>query len=200
LFTRTPFTRTAFTRTPLRRTITGVALAAAVAGGTTAAIGASASGAPPATARAAAAPAAAAHPAAVAHPAAGATTPSGHALAVQVATWVSHGGESQLGALGKDFGTLENAAKAADMSQMAAGCGQLRTDVVAAQAFAPIPDTTAQKAWSAALTSYNKGALDCVNGATAADGTTLTNAANEIADGSAQLDKVTTRLNQIARQ
>ena len=81
---------------------------------------------------------------------------------------------------------------------MGAGCVQLRSDVQSAQAYAPIPDASAERNWAAALAAYERGATDCVNGTGAANADMITQAANEIMAGSADLDKVTLRLNQIA--
>jgi hypothetical protein len=201
----------------LRRTVAGVALTAAAVAGTAFAASA-ASAAPPGAASAAPAGAtiAAGPPRSATMPATAgasraATTPpqpepGGAAVAATpnptlvavVAAWVAKGGETQLTTLGTDFGALVKAANAADMPRMGASCDQLRKDVESAQAYAPIPDASAQREWAAALAAYARGATDCVDGAGASNVELITQAANEIMAGSAHLDKVTVRLNDIA--
>ena len=189
------------THSMLRRTVAGVALtAAAVAGTAFAASAASAATATPSASAQATANPTSTTPAQPEPAAAPATTPPTSALVVEVAAWVAKGGEKHLTTLGTDFGALEKAANAADMTTMGAGCVQLRRDVESAQAYAPIPDASAQRNWAAALAAYERGATDCVNGTGAANVDMITQAANEIMAGSASLDKVTTRLNEIAGQ
>lgn len=185
----------------LRRTVAGVALtAAAVAGTALAASAASAATATPSASTPATANPTSATPAQPQPAAAPATAPPNTTLVVEVAAWVAKGGEKQLTTLGTDFGALEKAANAADMPTMGAGCVQLRKDVESAQAYAPIPDASAQRNWAAALAAYERGATDCVNGTGSANVDMITQAANEIMAGSASLDKVTARLNEIAGQ
>ena len=185
----------------LRRAVAGAALTAAAVAGTafaaTTATAATAAPNAPAHVTAARTSATPAQPEPAAAPATAQPTPT---LVVEVAAWVAKGGEKQLTTLGTDFGALEKAANAADMTTMGAGCVQLREDVQSAQAYAPIPDASAQRNWAAALAAYERGATDCVNGTGASNVDMITQAANEIMAGSASLDKVTARLNEIAGQ
>ena len=181
------------THTMLRRTVAGVALTAAAIAGTGFAASAASASTPGAVARASA-------PAQPEPVGATATAPPNATLVAEVAAWVAKGGEKQMTTLGVDFGALEKAANAADMTTMGASCGQLRKDVESAQAYAPIPDASAQTAWAAALAAYARGATDCVDGAGTANVDLITQAANEIMAGSGSLDKVTARLNEIAGQ
>jgi len=135
--------------------------------------------------------------AATPEPAASAAPPD-PALAVKVADWVTGGGEADLQRLGTDFKQLEQAANDNDMGAIGASCSTLSADVEKAQAYDPIPDTTAQKHWAAALDQYAHGAADCVAGAAAADANLITQASEEITTGSGELAKVTQRLNEIA--
>lgn len=187
------------THSMLRRAVAGVALtAAAVAGTAFAASAASAATATPSASAPATASPNSATPAQPEPAAAPPTAPPTSTVVVEVAAWVAKGGEKQLTTLGTDFGALEKAANAADMTTMGAGCVQLRKDVDSAQAYAPIPDASAQRNWAAALAAYERGATDCVNGTGTANVDMITQAANEIMAGSASLDKVTARLNEIA--
>jgi len=180
----------------LRRTVAGVALTAAAVAGTAFAASAS-SAAPPGAATTSASRAATTPPQPEPGGAAATATPNS-TLVAEVAAWVAKGGKTQLTTLGTDFGALEKAANAADMPTMGASCDQLRRDVESAQAYAPIPDASAQREWAAALAAYARGATVCVGGAGAANVELITQAANEIMAGSTHLDKVTARLNDIA--
>lgn len=185
----------------IRRTVAGVVLTATALVGTafaaSAASGATATPGPAARVTANPVSATPSQPGPAGAPATAPPTPT---LVVEVAAWVAKGGEKQLTTLGTDFGALEKAANAADMTTMGAGCVQLRRDVESAQAYAPIPDASAQRNWAAALAAYERGATECVNGTGAANVDMITQAANEIMAGSANLDKVTARLNEIAVQ
>jgi hypothetical protein len=115
-----------------------------------------------------------------------------------VAKWVLGGGEKDLKALGKDFQELEKAANANDLAAMGTSCQHLKRDVDAAQAYDPIPDKDAQDNWAKALDLYEKGAIDCVNGAKTANTDLFIKASKEIIDGSTALQKVTARLKEIS--
>jgi hypothetical protein len=124
--------------------------------------------------------------------------PPDPALALAVARWVKGGGQADLTALGTDFSALEDAANANDLPQMSASCQQLHSDVEQAQKYKPIPDQKAQTFWANALAQYARGATDCIAGADGSNATLMTKASTEITAGSAQLDKVTARLAEIA--
>jgi hypothetical protein len=191
-------------RVLLRRAAIGVTLTAVAVGGTL--IGFSAASAAPIRHAAAGV----AHPAIpddpTTHDPALDTSPAGAhassapdpALDARVATWVARGGEKQLAALGTDFGSLEKAAESADLNAMGSECRQLATDVKTAQAYAPIPDATAQHNWSAALAEYAVGAKDCATGAGSSSVDLISQAADKMISGSNYLDKVTERLTAIA--
>jgi hypothetical protein len=115
-----------------------------------------------------------------------------------VAKWVLNGGEKDLKALGADFGELEKAATANDLTGMSTSCKHLQRDVHASQDYDPIPDQEAQASWSAALDQYEKGAKDCISGADNVDSDLLIKASQEIIDGSADLQMVTARLKEIS--
>ncbi len=124
--------------------------------------------------------------------------PPDPALASRVAAWVSGGGSDDLTALGKDFAELESAANADDLEKMSAGCDHLLADVKAAQEYDPIPDALAEKDWANALSLYAAGATDCATGARQQDVDLITQASDEIVEGSGNLNKVTARLKDIS--
>lgn len=132
---------------------------------------------------------------AVAGPSGGPPDP---ALAAAVAQWVVDGGESDLQALGSDFGDLETAAGSEDLQRMGASCDRLRGDVEAAQQHDPIPDAQAQQDWAAALALYDRGATDCVAGTGTTNTDLINQASDEITQGSDDLARVTDRLTRIA--
>jgi hypothetical protein len=188
----------------VRRAVAGIAIAGATVGvvvsGAAAASAAAPARAVPATQDVAPEPAAGAHAGSRAGAQTGGElpTPPNPGVATNLAAWVSGGGERQLTLLGRDFGALAEASSAANMTRMGASCAQLKLDVAGAQAFAPIPDTRAQRHWSAALAAYARGAADCVKGTHTSNTPLILRAADEIVAGSNSLDKVTARLNQIA--
>ncbi|HEU0238181.1 MAG TPA: hypothetical protein VFR11_02725 [Micromonosporaceae bacterium] len=191
-------------RVTLRRAIAGAAMTALAAGGTL--IGVSAANAAPphhetathATATHATTTDSGSASAATPAPGTQTANPPDPALSGRVATWVSQGGEKQLTTLGTDFRSLEQAAESADLGSMRTNCVQLGKDVAGAQAYAPIPDASAQREWSAALAAYATGAKDCVAGATTSNVNMISTAADEMIAGSNHLDNVTQRLTEIA--
>jgi hypothetical protein len=130
--------------------------------------------------------------------AAGPTPTPDPVLAQQVAEWVTGGGAADLKALGADFTELEKAASAEDLVRMGAGCQHLLQDVHSAQAHDPIPDPKAEKDWANALNLYEQGAADCANGAQTQNYSLISQASDEIIQGSSDLDNVTARLKEIS--
>jgi hypothetical protein len=133
-------------------------------------------------------------------PAVASSAPPNPALALAVAQWVTNGGETDLMTLAGDFDSLSTSADSGDMTAITGSCTRLQGDVETAQAYDPIPDPEAQHAWAAALTEYERGATDCVDGAgaTMPNPDLITKASGEITAGSNDLNLVTSRLNQIA--
>ena len=115
-----------------------------------------------------------------------------------VADWVLNGGETELKALGTEFGELAQAANASDLQAISLSCTHLQRDVQAAQDYDPIPDNTAHESWSAALDEYEHGAKDCVTGADNVDSDLLIKASQELIDGRKDLQDVTARLQEIS--
>ncbi|NUR69218.1 MAG: hypothetical protein HOU81_00100 [Hamadaea sp.] len=116
-----------------------------------------------------------------------------------IADWFTKGGEKRLTALQSDFETIAKAATATDLPAVEASCGTLKSDVDAAQAYAPLPDAQAQKSWAASLDLYEKAALDCVAGADQADAQLLLKSNDEMTQGSRQLAAATARVQDILR-
>ncbi|NUO58358.1 MAG: hypothetical protein HOV78_16945 [Hamadaea sp.] len=126
--------------------------------------------------------------------------PSGDAQLQQaISDWFTKGGDKRLTALQNDFEAIAKAATATDLPAVEASCTTLKTDVDAAQAYAPLPDARAQKAWAASLDLYEKAALDCVAGADQADAQLLLKSNDEMTQGSQELSKATARVQEILR-
>ena len=146
---RTPFRRPPVTtHSMLRRAVAGVALtAAAIAGTGFAASAASAAPSAPDSGdrhgrRAASTPSPAASrqstPAQPDRPPPWRPRPTRRS-SPRSAAWVAKGGEKQLTTLGTDFGALEKAANATDMTSMGTGCVRLRKDVAVGSGVRPDP-------------------------------------------------------------
>ncbi|MFC4133968.1 hypothetical protein ACFOZ4_25435 [Hamadaea flava] len=116
-----------------------------------------------------------------------------------IADWFTHGGDKRLTALQNDFEAIAKAATATDLPAVKAGCSTLKSDVDAAQAYAPLPDAQAQKFWAASLDLYEKAALDCVAGAEKADSRLLLKSNDEMTQGSRELSRATARVQEILR-
>jgi hypothetical protein len=84
-----------------------------------------------------------------------------------------------------------------DPSQMQADCSKLQSDVQAALAAPPMPDTQAAAHWAAGLSDYNASASDCVNGLSQDDPTVVTQAVTEASQGQSELTQVLQRIKDI---
>jgi len=120
-------------------------------------------------------------------------------LQAAVADWFTKGGDKRLTALQTDFESIAKAATATDLPAVKRSCTTLKSDVDAAQAYAPLPDAQAQKSWAASLDLYEKAALDCVAGAEKSDAQLLMKSTDEMTQGSKQLTTATERIQDILR-
>lgn len=171
----------------------GVAIAAALGGGshpTTTPVAA-----PATTATSSPHPVASRHPSS---PGARTTTPAPVGPGPAVAAWARSGGQGHVNNLLADFNDLQTAAQAADPPQVRAVCVRLQGHVEAAQAYTPIPDGTAQAAWSAALAQYARAATDCIAGIDAGDSDLITRSGQELTAGTTQIRVVSDRMKALA--
>jgi hypothetical protein len=120
-------------------------------------------------------------------------------LRAAIAGWFTKGGDKRVTALQTDFEAIARAATATDLAAVKSSCATLKSDVDAAQAYAPLPDARAQKSWAASLELYEKAALDCVAGAGKADTQLLLKSNDEMTQGSKELTTATERIQQILR-
>lgn len=94
-----------------------------------------------------------------------------------------------------DLGTaLPNAVSSHDSSAATASCQKLATDVATAKALPPIPNSTAQKAWTSLLKDLSSASQKCSEGISNNDTGMLNQAASDIAASSGPLRTVTTTL------
>lgn len=112
--------------------------------------------------------------------------------------WLDSGGTAQIDVLAADFVNMGGVDRNQDW-QLATACYRLLVDVGSAQAFASVPETTAQHLWFSALTAYAHGALDCARGADAHNYGVVRQASHEFDYGTADIQQLKTRLNYLTR-
>jgi hypothetical protein len=111
-----------------------------------------------------------------------------------ISAWWTGGGLDRNSAIGKDFRDMGTATAANDITGLSAACTSLQTDVEAAQAYAPFPDTSAQTDWSTALAQAARAATDC-------KAPTRNNPnADLMTQSSQELDSYTTALNKFTHR
>ncbi len=98
---------------------------------------------------------------------------------------------ADVGALGT---ALPNAVSSHNPSAASASCQKLAADVASAKALPPIPNSTAQKAWTSLLNDLSSASQKCSEGITNNDTGMLNQAASDIAGSSGPLKTVTTTL------
>jgi hypothetical protein len=94
--------------------------------------------------------------------------------------WVAtnHGAVTALaGDVGALASSLPAAVSAKDTASVTAGCTTFATDVAAARALPPIPNASAEQAWSSLLTTLASASRQCTDGVSGNDTAKLTQAA-----------------------
>jgi hypothetical protein len=89
---------------------------------------------------------------------------------------------------------MGTATAANDITGLSAACTSLQTDVEAAQAYAPFPDTSAQIDWSTALAQAARSATDCKASTRNNPNADLMTQSNQ------ELDSYTTALNKFTHR
>jgi hypothetical protein len=93
--------------------------------------------------------------------------------------WWGSGGETRVQNLLDDVSSV-NQARMTPSVVLGDACRKLRTHVTEAEEYDPIPDEDIQKFWGDALTSFKRGAPDCVAGADDQDAALATRGVSEI--------------------
>jgi hypothetical protein len=121
--------------------------------------------------------------------------------AEQVGIWFSTYG-SIANAMRSDYSslTVDDSTTNENISAVGVDCKQVFKDAQTAQSAPVIPDTSMQKIWASALTSYSAGAQNCIEGVNEADVNLITQGNSEIAQGTASLNLVTQSIEQLAQQ
>jgi hypothetical protein len=113
-----------------------------------------------------------------------------------ISAWWTGGGLDRNSAIGKDFRDMGTATAANDITGLSAACTSLQTDVEAAQAYAPFPDTSAQTDWSTALAQAARSATDCkASTRNNPDADLMTQSNQELDSYTTALNKFTHRVN-----
>ncbi len=94
---------------------------------------------------------------------------------------------ADVAALGTD---LPAAVSSQNPSAVTASCQKLATDVATAKALPPIPNSTAQKAWSSLLDDLSSAAQKCSDGIAKNDTGTLSQAATKVSSSSSSLSSL----------
>ena len=94
---------------------------------------------------------------------------------------------ADVAALGTD---LPAAVSSHSMSAVTASCQKLATDVATAKALPPIPNSTAQKAWTALLNDLSSAAQKCSDGIAKNDTGELSQAATKVSSSSSSLSSL----------
>ncbi len=107
------------------------------------------------------------------------------------AAWYAAAGRGVLDGVTRDLTAIGADRRDRSPAALRPDCAALSADLASAGRAGPIPDRTAQRHWSSALTQLSEASHDCAAGASAADTARLSRAAGEIA-------QVTTRLRTIS--
>ena len=94
---------------------------------------------------------------------------------------------ADVAALGTD---LPAAVSSHSMSAVTASCPKLATDVATAKALPPIPNSTAQKAWTSLLDDLSSAAQKCTDGISKNDTGELSQAATKVSSSSSSLSSL----------
>ena len=89
---------------------------------------------------------------------------------------------------------LPAAVSSQDPSAVTASCQKLATDVATAKALPPIPNSTAQKAWTSLLNDLSTASQKCSEGVANNDTGELSQAATAVSSSSSSLQSLTSTL------
>jgi hypothetical protein len=81
-----------------------------------------------------------------------------------------------------------------DIKAIQSACNDLDHDLAIIKDFDPIPDPQAQALWSSALTNLQRGATDCLTGATADNAAQIATAKTTLTKGDTDYSAVVARL------
>ncbi|MFI5619490.1 hypothetical protein [Streptomyces sp. NPDC051567] len=128
-------------------------------------------------------------------------TACGSSPGEELGDWYTSGGEKQIKQMAQDAGRVSEVSMRT-LDAIGTACQDLTGHLPAAEGFAPIPDETAQSAWSKALAALRAGAAECTAGAAAQDEVRAGAGVRTIQrDGLGVLPEVTSRIKaQLARE
>lgn len=112
--------------------------------------------------------------------------------------WSAGGGLSRLSALSSDLSAITQAAGNQDTTSLRAACSAMQTDVQSAQAYASIPDATAQASWLSALSYLSQASNDCIVGAYQLNAGLIEKANSEIGTANDAIARTSARIDELA--
>jgi hypothetical protein len=130
---------------------------------------------------------------------AGRPDPSGGPRTAAVVTWLAGGGQARISSMVMDVAAVSSARSNPGGQDLRAACGVTRRDVRAARAYPAVPDAQAQQAWRSALAGAERGARDCLTGASRKDADLVRAGADRLTAAGSRLNQVTVRLATLAR-
>jgi hypothetical protein len=110
------------------------------------------------------------------------------------ADWYAGGGRAAVVELTGDTGRISTEYIQQNYNALGSDCSQLGKDVIAAQAYRPMPDASAQTAWAVALGHLGLGADACVYGVSNSLSLQLSSGLDEMRTGTITLLSVETQL------
>ncbi|MHA6764117.1 hypothetical protein [Streptacidiphilus sp. PAMC 29251] len=121
----------------------------------------------------------------------------GAASAPAVKAWYVGGGQQAVTLLTGDSDRIATDNIRQDFNALGSDCSQLGSDVAAAQALRPLPDTGAQGSWAEALGHLGLGADACVDGVSNSIAAQLTAGTSELYAGTMTLLSLETQLGAV---
>jgi len=117
--------------------------------------------------------------------------------AQQVTAWRDkYGGSIQT--LANDFSKLSTDATNGDISATNTDCVQIQTDVKIAQGYPAIPDAQTASDFSSALSYYDEGAQDCIDGTNNFDTSLISKGSQEMSQGTTKMQAAANDMKALA--
>jgi hypothetical protein len=124
-----------------------------------------------------------------------ATTPD---TGQSVGDWWNGGANNVYGAVQNDLSQIGVAGSNTDVVGMQSACLSLQTDVERAQSYTSAPDESVQQSLSGALAMYARASTDCIAAVRAGDGSLLTQASQELEQGTSMIYEATQKVNSLS--
>ena len=128
----------------------------------------------------------------------GSTGNTGSTTASLYSWWQSV--QTAANAIAADGGSIQTDANNQDLNAVGTDCQSLLSDVQSAQSDPPVPNSLMEINWSTALSDYEAGAKDCIDGVDNYDVTKIRQATTELDNGTQQINELTNAVKQATGQ